>query len=540
MPKYPFQNTEPENIDELQKLSKDLSDYKNRLEAIKQLSKYRCEKSLRILYNLMKFDRIFSCKEEAFRALQNFGEDVKLPKKRRRKGKTIKTINEKLLVLHNSFDGNTYSLIDFKVKFKLKYPEVYDVYQFEKKEKFDSFVENSLKTIAKRKINHNYSVQILFKKANDSIIPETIDLEYENKKNLKDELVVTKNKLTINCFRQSKINLNNIIFDESNNIHSQIIKSLVYYYSQSTSFIEIESLEIIRLNSTNKEVVLKLPNKNLKLKQILNKSFLGVELNINQIRNIFKKDEKSEALKYSLTFLFKALIEAEPSAKFERLWKSFNSIYRYIGNEENENKCHRILRKYILDNRESFEKTIDLVKNTPIEKLRNHFRISELIQNDYNSQNKVVAFLAFIYRYSDSMISQLLLENIDYQKEFLCSILSMDNIESKFNRFESLRDIYFNNKTSTDNSIFYKIAKNQLIQNIKFPQNETKIEIVIFACIKYAYFVRNKIFHAEKQDLSFRFASNSIVNELKWINEILQSLLIELINNNNNWETTTS
>lgn len=538
MPKYPFQNIEPENINELLKLSKDLSDYKNRLEAIKQLSKYKCKKSLQTLYGLMKYDRIFPCKEEAFRALQNFGEDVKLPKKRRRKGKTIKTINEKLLVLHNSFDGNLYSLIDFKVKFQQTYPEIYDVYQFEKKSKFDLFIKNSLKTIAKRKINHNYSVQILFEKTNDSITPETIELEYENKKGFNDELIITRDKLTINCFRESKINLNNIVFNESNSIHSQIIKSLIYYYAQSISFVEIKALEIIRLNTTNKEVVFKLPSKNLRLEQILNNNFQGVQLNINQLKNLFKKDDKSEALKYGLTFLLKALVETEPSTRFERLWKSFNSIYRYIGNGENENNCHRILRSYILNNRESFENTVDLVKDMSVEQLRQHFRISELIQNDYDSQNKVVAFLAFIYRYSDSMISQLLLENIDYQKDYLCSILTTDRIESKFNKFDSLRDIYQDNKNSSDNNVFYKIAKNHLKQNIKSPNSETKIEIIIFACIKYGYFVRNKVFHAEKEDLTFRFASNSIVTELKWINDILQSLLIELINSNDNWETT--
>lgn len=178
--------------------------------------------------------------------------------------------------------------------------------------------------------------------------------------------------------------MNNIVFEESNSIHSQIIKSLIYYYAQSVYFVEIKTLEIIRLNSTNKEVVLKLPSKNLRLDQILNNSFQGVQLNISQIKNIFKKDDKSETLKYGLTFLLKALVETEPSTKFERLWKSFNSIYRYIGNGENENECHRVLRNYILNNRESFENTVDLVKDLSIEQLRKHLRVSELIQNDYD------------------------------------------------------------------------------------------------------------------------------------------------------------
>ena len=78
----------------------------------------------------MKTDKIFEVKEAAFRALQNWGEPVKLYKKK--KGKTIKSINDKLLVIHNSFNGDSYELTDFKARLKGTYPEVYDVYSYEK------------------------------------------------------------------------------------------------------------------------------------------------------------------------------------------------------------------------------------------------------------------------------------------------------------------------------------------------------------------------------------------------------------------------
>jgi len=43
------------------------------------------------------------------------------------------------------------------------------------------------------------------------------------------------------------------------------------------------------------------------------------------------------------------------------------------------------------------------------------------------------------------------------------------------------------------------------------------------------------MFHAERQDFSFKFSKNKYVTELEWINEILESLLVELIKNNKNW-----
>ena len=115
-----FENKKPSNIEEYINLANDISDYRNRLKAIDLLSKYKCFESKMELYRLMKTDRIFEVKEQAFRVLQNFGEDVRLTKKK--KGKPVKTINDKLLILHNSFNGDPYTLTDLKIKFKDLYP----------------------------------------------------------------------------------------------------------------------------------------------------------------------------------------------------------------------------------------------------------------------------------------------------------------------------------------------------------------------------------------------------------------------------------
>ncbi|MRX46766.1 MULTISPECIES: hypothetical protein [Bacteroidota] len=83
MAKKDFENKKPNNIAEYINLANEISDYQSRLKAIGFLSKHRCFERKKELYRLMKTDRIFEVKEEAFRALQNFGEDVKLTKKRK-------------------------------------------------------------------------------------------------------------------------------------------------------------------------------------------------------------------------------------------------------------------------------------------------------------------------------------------------------------------------------------------------------------------------------------------------------------------------
>ena len=297
----------------------------------------------------------------------------------------------------------------------------------------------------------------------------------------------------------------------------------------------MDGIQVIRRNSSTDEIDLKLPSKNIELLQILNSKFVGFDISSDLIEDIFKNDEKSVTLKDALTYLLKSTLITDSSEKFEKLWKSFNSIYRYLGNGLNENECQRNLRQHILDNSNEFKKTTELVKNMTVEEVRDKIRVDELIQNDYDNENKVVSFIAFVYRYSDNIISQLLLENLGYQRMYLESINEMNNIEKKFNKFNSIKPIYQMNKESDDINVYYNTVEKYLKENTKLSDENTKIEIVVFICIKYSYFLRNKLFHAEKQDLTFRFARNNIIDELDWINQLLESLIIELIIENNNW-----
>lgn len=533
MSKKIFENRTPSDIDKYIKLSQDKSDYKNRLIAIDFLSKFKCYESKKELYRLMKTDKIFDIKEQAFRALQNFGEQVKLTKKK--KGKTVKAINDKLLILHNSFNGDPYTLTEFKIKFKHKYPDIYDIYSYEKKSKFDDFVQNSIKTFPQKKINHNYSVKVLFKDSINKISKETIEIEHK-KSDKKDELIVEKNQITINCNRTAKINLINIVFSDNNTIHNQIIKSLIYYYIKADNFNEIQKISIHRIKKTGEEeVILSLPSSKILIEQILSDKFQGIDILPNDILVIFKKEDKAESLQYALTYLLKSKITSEPSERFEKLWKSFNSIYYYIGNGANENECHRLMRKFIIDNKSKFSKSVDKVKIITYDDLNEKVRFADLLQNDYDSKEKIVSFIAFIYRYENELILKSVLENLEHFNSYLKTVFTVDKVENKFNKFSSIKHIYQTHKSSSDPEIIFKIVKRYLEDNIKNPKINTEIELVVFLCIKYSYYLRNKIFHAEKEDLTFRFAKNNLILEIDWINDILETIITELIVINSLW-----
>lgn len=58
-------------------------------------------------------------------------------------------INKKVIAVGNTFNGD-FEIEEFKTKFKQRYPEDYDVYQFEKKKEFEEWIINTLKSAPKK------------------------------------------------------------------------------------------------------------------------------------------------------------------------------------------------------------------------------------------------------------------------------------------------------------------------------------------------------------------------------------------------------
>lgn len=529
-----FKNETPQNIIELIKQSQDKNNYKIRLESIEELGKWKCQQSIKKLLELMKHDKVYIVKQIAFLKLQQFGESVKLPKKK--KGHLIKDINKKLLKIYNSFQAENYSITDFKIKFKETYPEAYDIYSYEKNAKFDTWIQSVVKHSSIKRLKNLYRVKIIFKTVDVDKNIYSENIGYKGSTGNTDSINISNREINISAERSSIINPKSILENDTNTIHTQIIKSLLFYYLYFKKFVEIESISIKReKNSILQEF--KLPNSDTKLNQVLDSTFKinnEFKFEIVHLSSIFENNEKSYAIFNAVSYLLKANITNESSGKFEKLWKAFNSIYRYFGNGKNENECHRIIRKSIIDNNTVFNISTNKVKDFDKNVLRKKIRLRDLILNDYETKNLTVTFLSFIYRYSDHRICQLLKETLVYREDFLKDIFSINNVESKFNQLANISSLYNLCKSNPSKDCIYNKVSEYLDNNIN--NNTTSdVELVVFICIKYAYYVRNKIFHAEKHDLSFRFIDNKLTDELDWINDILETLVLELIKSNNIW-----
>lgn len=136
----------PENIEALKKQAADKTSYKNRLAAVEELGNFQCQQSKDILWRLMINDKVDAVQHRAFLKLQAFGEDVKLPRKK--KGHLVKDINKKLAKVLKSI-GGAYSEVVFNDKFKELYPEDFDIYTFEKSGGFNKWIQNVLSSLPK-------------------------------------------------------------------------------------------------------------------------------------------------------------------------------------------------------------------------------------------------------------------------------------------------------------------------------------------------------------------------------------------------------
>ena len=124
-----------------------------RTKAVNELKNYDCEQSRSILTNLAIHDSVFAVKEAAFRAAQSMkitknGQPIRL--NRKPKGNLVKGINGKLVTVRNSLPEG-YTLDEFKKAFQERYPVAYDIYDGNKGERLDKWLENVIKSLPKTK-----------------------------------------------------------------------------------------------------------------------------------------------------------------------------------------------------------------------------------------------------------------------------------------------------------------------------------------------------------------------------------------------------
>jgi hypothetical protein len=130
----------PANYEELKKTVNRTSSWRERLDAVEELGKWKSQKTIDVLMNRMINDPVYKVQEASFRKLKEFGEDVQLPP--RKKGDLMKGTNKILLRIKKSLPAD-HTFEEFREKLKKMRLDVYDTYEGDKGFDFEKWLENT-------------------------------------------------------------------------------------------------------------------------------------------------------------------------------------------------------------------------------------------------------------------------------------------------------------------------------------------------------------------------------------------------------------
>ena len=343
---------------------------------------------------------------------------------------------------------------------------------------------------------YHYHVNIRFKGNGPAVRIGRRFSEYPGSQGFKDTFVFFPKSCSMVLSRSRLYADGEILSKANNSINTQIIKALLCYYAVSADFPVVESISIVRKKAGQPDYTYTECNNIL---QPIEKSTSRIHsVSLNVLDTLLKETPKGQTLRIAMSYWIKGVASDDVYYKFDHLWRAFNRLFMYEGNHPNENECMRTMRGFILGNPAHFSQSI-AITNAYTRDVLHGFRWSRMILNDYDTRKKTGALVQFVQRYHDSRIMNLLREKL------VC------------------RNNYIDDPA---NPTYRTTIDNHINTNLYTTVNA---ELVTLLCIKYAYFVRNKMFHGETTDGTFKVRPNNLDIEMKLLNDLLEVLVMELM-----------
>lgn len=224
---------------------------------------------------------------------------------------------------------------------------------------------------------------------------------------------------------------------------------------------------------------------------------------------IWKADSGGQYLRTVLTHYLRAIGGRERYFQFERSWRAFEQICLWHCKNNGwtckDSEGLRRMRTFIVSNPTLMSESSRLAGLLGVHKLKRVFRWKDYIDNSFSSGGSSDTYQTyrdfFVLQYSDFRIMGI-------HKKFLhCR-------ETQLRRYG-----------------FYPTVKNH-IDNWLLYSNRHYVnpEVTAFLCCRYSYFLRNKMFHGEVADFTFRFTSHlSDDDAVDILNSLLQAAILDCI-----------
>jgi hypothetical protein len=143
-----LENTEASQWEKIKAAANRTSNWRERLEAVDKLGELDSDQAIRLLQYRLINDSVYRVQEAAYRKLRALGEDVQMPPKKHRE--SMKDLSKILLRIKKSLPED-HSYEEFKEKFKKMRLDVYDTYEGNKGDEFDSWLKGVWATLGTKR-----------------------------------------------------------------------------------------------------------------------------------------------------------------------------------------------------------------------------------------------------------------------------------------------------------------------------------------------------------------------------------------------------
>ncbi|RZK63589.1 MAG: hypothetical protein EOO85_31010 [Pedobacter sp.] len=177
-----------------------------------------------------------------------------------------------------------------------------------------------------------------------------VHIPYIGSASFKDHLVITNSKIELICRRSAKVKLDDIFYNNNSSLYQQITKALLCYYGLVRKYYPIVSIKIER--SGMQGILETYIRSELEISQPLEPSYvLHYKLSETALQNILQETDKATLLRNALSHYLVANAKENEIQRFEKLWKSFNAVYKAMTGKNTDKDALIELRIFALQNK---------------------------------------------------------------------------------------------------------------------------------------------------------------------------------------------
>lgn len=353
--------------------------------------------------------------------------------------------------------------------------------------------------------NYRYTILIrISSSTNNQVGDFNVEYPYANNSNLKDEILIKEKLIKIVAHRSKKTSIADVIHNANTAMNHQISKSLAFYYASVGEPNKITSIKITRHLSGKIQESETISKSDVRQIATSDNGFNYLkQINKIELKTIFEESDKGRSLLYAVTHLISSCSSPEPFQQFEALWKCFNSIYKLKESSTKDSECLRNLRVHMLAKVSNYPLSTGYVNSMTHDDIFSIVNWRNMILNDFKIESQSGFLCGFISRISDARLIKKIEESLPIRQDFLSNT---GHLQTVLNHIQQMKNINSN----------------------------SDIEVVAFMCLKYLYYARNKLIHAERVHPSFHWVRELSNEEMKIsrCNIILKLLIIDILNFN--------